>query len=301
LKEFRIKATLAVVLIAGLLTLAPAPGRDTGKRLPHDREHASAANKAKAGAILYHGGPVMLGTPNIYVVYYGSFTVIATSVIDNFLEKLGGSGAFNVNTTYYDAQTQHISGLLSYLPSTSSYTDDYSQGRKVNNNFPATELQNVLRAGHLPTDANGIYILITAPDVAVPSGYCGYHTHSTSIINGKDIKYAFIPEPSAPNYQFCSGNLETFNDTTSPNGDIGADSVTDTAIHEISETVTDPDLNAWFTKNGLEAGDLCNFVYGQTFLAPNGSHANQVFGGADYLVQTIWENSGGGFCAQSYP
>ena len=87
----------------------------------------------------------------------------------------------------------------------------------------------------------------------------------------------------------------------SPNGDIGADSVTDTLIHEISETVTDPNISAWYTKGGLENGDLCNFVYGQTFTAANGSHANQTFGNRQYLVQTIWANVGAGYCALSYP
>jgi hypothetical protein len=66
------------------------------------------------------------------------------------------------------------------------------------------------------------------------------------------------------------------------------DAVTDDLMHELSETATDPDRNAWFSKNGEENADLCNFVYG-TFLAPNGSHANHVFGNRNYLVQTIWD------------
>jgi Phosphate-induced protein 1 conserved region len=144
-------------------------------------------------------------------------------------------------------------------------------------------------------------VLITSPDVSVPKGsYCGYHTHSTSIVAGTDIKYAFIPDPGPVHYD-CSGNVAVYGDTTSPNGDIGMDSVADTLIHEVSETVTDPDLNAWFTKSGEEDGDLCNFVYGPTFIAANGSHANHTFGPNSYLVQEIWENTNAGFCAQSLP
>ncbi len=289
--------TALVLALAGLLMLVST--RDNGKRQPHDVDRANAGKKAES-QILYHGGPVMLGTINVYVVYYGSFAgTEATSIIDNFLENLGGSGAFNVNTTYYNGQVQHISGSLSYSPSTNSYADAYSQGKKLSNSFPTTELESVI-PGHLPTDPNGTYVLVISPDVSVPSGfYCGYHAHFN--VSGTDIKYAVIPEPSAPTYQRCSGNVETFGDTNSPNDDIGADSVTDTAMHEISESATDPDLNAWFTKSGLEVGDLCNFVYGQTFIAKNGSHYNQVFGSKDYLVQTIRENSGAGFCAQTYP
>jgi Phosphate-induced protein 1 conserved region len=135
----------------------------------------------------------------------------------------------------------------------------------------------------------------------VSKSYCGYHTASTSIVQGYNIKYAFSPDPPAPNYNGCSGNVSTFGDTTSPNGDIGADSVTDTLMHEISEAATDPNLNAWYTQNGYENGDLCNFVYGTTYTAPNGSHANHLLGNRNYLVQTIWQNTGKGFCSLSFP
>jgi hypothetical protein len=118
-------------------------------------------------------------------------------------------------------------------------------------------------------------------------------------VTGEDIKYAVAPDPPQSLYASCSGNVANFGDITSPNGDIGMDAVTDDLIHELSETATDPDGSAWFTKNGFENADLCNFVYGTTFLAQNGSHANHVFGNRDYLVQTIWDRAGS-FCALSH-
>ena len=45
----------------------------------------------------------------------------------------------------------------------------------------------------------------------------------------------------------CSANIVIYHDASSPNGDVGMDEVVDSLIHEISETVTDPDLNAWYT------------------------------------------------------
>src|SRR5436305_1643121 len=119
------------------------------------------------------------------------------------------------------------------------------------------------------------------------------------IVSGTDIKYAVAPDPPSSLYSGCSGNVANYGDTTSPNGDIGMDAVADDLIHEISETVTDPDLSAWYTKNGAENADLCNFVYGATFLAPNGSHANHTFGTRNYLVQEIWDRIGS-FCALSH-
>jgi hypothetical protein len=247
----------------------------------------------------------MTGNNNhLYVIYYGSFTSLQTDIIDTFLENVGGSGAYGVNTTYYDVvnnQQTNISNVLSYRRASDSYYDSYSLGKSVKGRSVETEIQNVLAAGHLPTDDNGIYILVTSPDVGVTSGFCGYHNYSTSIAPGHTIKYAFSPDPSGSALAGCSGNVATFGDTTSPNGDIGADSVTDTLIHEISETVTDPQISAWYTKGGAEVGDLCNFIYGTTFLAANGSHANQTFGSRSYLVQTIWLNVGAGSCANHYP
>lgn len=293
----RIAAALALLLTASVSLIA----QSVSHRFDHETDKRLAKAKT-APQILYHGGPVMVGPNHVYVVYYGSFTTTATSIIDTFLQNLGGSGAYNVNSTYYNGSNQNITNLLSYTPANDSYVDSYSQGHSLRSSFPPTELQAVLAAGHLPTDSTGIYLLIMSPDVAVPSGfYCGYHTHSTSIVVGTDIKYAVIPDPPGPTYHGCSGNVSTYGDTTSPNGDIGADSVADTAIHEISETVTDPDINAWYTKSGLEAGDLCNFVYGTTFTATNGSHANHVFGNRQYLVQAIWANTTPGYCALSYP
>jgi len=54
--------------------------------------------------------------------------------------------------------------------------------------------------------------------------------------------------------------------------------------------VTDPYGTAWFGPGG-ENGDLCNFNYGTTYIAPNGTHANTHLGTRDYLVQTIFSNT----------
>jgi hypothetical protein len=237
---------------------------------------------------------------HVYVIYYGEFAASTTNIIDTFLENLGGSGAFNVNTTYYDQNNQFIHNALAYNRATDAFYDANSLGSRLGNNFAVQLLHSVLSNGSLPTDSDGIYLEIISPAVSLSnSNYCGYHTHSLTVAQGVDIKYAAVPDPGVKHYD-CSGNVAVFHENTSPNDDIGADSVCDTLIHELSETVTDPDLDAWYGPSG-ENGDLCNFNYGTTFSAPNGTHANQIFGGLYYLVQTIWENAGNGFCANSQP
>src|SRR5579863_6917922 len=293
----RLLLCLMLVMIVPALVLAQLP-KDGAARQPFDPKAKKPSGSGPA--ISYHGGPVMTGANHIYVIYYGDFASSTASIIDNFLENLGGSGAYNVNSTYTDAQGTKIPNVLAYNPASDSYNDTNSMGSKLGSNFAVPLLQSAFSGTHLPVDSNGIYLEIISPEVSVSnSNYCGYHTHSTAVVPFMYIKSAVIPDPWPKHYAF-SGNVAVFGDITSPNGDIGADSVCDTAIHEISETVTDPDLNAWFGPHG-EVGDLCNFVYGTTTILTNGAHANHIFGGLPYLVQTIWENTGNGFCALSLP
>lgn len=266
------------------------------KTRDHHRQLSERTNKqrtnaaAKTPVILNHGGPVMVNPKDLYVIYYGSFTSTQHAILDNFLQNLGGSPAYNVNSEYSDASGNPVTNILNYSPATDSFNDAYSLGKSLSGSFDTTIIHNTIANGNLPSDPNGIYILTISPDVSLPkSVWCAYHWHSTGIVIGEDIKYAVAPDPPQGRQSSCSGNVANFGDTTSPNGDIGMDAVADDLIHELSETATDPDGSAWFTKNGEENADLCNFVYGATFLAPNGSHANHVFGTRNYLVQTIWD------------
>jgi Phosphate-induced protein 1 conserved region len=271
-------------------------------RLPHELDQQlKQQSKGKTPVIKYHGGPVMSASTDLYVVYYGSFTSKQHNILDTFLQNLGGSPAFNINTEYYDSHNQHVQNILNYNPATASYNDAYSMGKSLNGNFDTTLIHNAISAGHLPADVNGIYILTISPDVKLPNSvWCAYHYHSSAIVTGDDVKYAVAADPPKSVLSSCSGNIANYHDKTSPNGDVGMDEVVDSLIHEISETVTDPDINAWFTSNGSETGDLCNFTYGTTFIAPNGSHANYTFGSRNYLAQEIWSMESPVACVQSH-
>jgi hypothetical protein len=299
--EERMKFWLCFLLSLSCVAVTAGQNQPDRHRKTFEHEKKARAAARKTPVILYHGGPVMVAGKDLYVIYYGSFTTTQHAILDNFLQNLGGSGAFNVNSEYSDGSGATVANILNYSPKTDSFNDAYSLGTSLSGSFDTTIIHNAIANGHLPSDANGIYILTISPDVSLPkSVWCAYHTHSSNIVVGQDIKYAVAPDPPPGALQAsCSGNIANFGDTTSPNGDIGMDAVADDLIHELSETATDPDLNAWFTKNGEENADLCNFVYGTTFLAPNGSHANHVFGTRNYLVQTIWDRVGS-FCALSH-
>src|ERR1051326_4710112 len=95
-------------------------------------------------------------------------------------------------------------------------------------------------------------------------------------ISGSDIKYAFIGNPAR-----CPSACAE--QTTSPNGNLGADGMASIIAHELEESVTDPDLNAWYFSNGQENADKCAWTFGTTHTATNGSKFNMMLGARNYL------------------
>lgn len=70
--------------------------------------------------------------------------------------------------------------------------------------------------------------------------------------------------------------------------------------HELEETVTDPNLNAWYDTLGNENADKCAWTFGTTYTVSNDSLANMKLGSRDYLIQRNWINAAGGYCDLSY-
>jgi hypothetical protein len=253
--------------------------------------------------ILYHGGKILTAARvPIYVIYYGgigSFPSTTQPIVNGFLAGLGGTDQFDVNTTYCNVNTTtcpgggtSVSGLLSYDLS-HIYFDSGSQGNALHSGDVPKIVETALTGGHLPTDDGAIYLLITAPTTSVSgfcTRYCAYHTASTTIVSGHTIHYALAPEPNSK-CTACDGNFAVYGESKTPNGDPGADEIVDSLMHEISETVTDPDLSAWYTSSGAENGDLCNYVYGMARVpSATGATANASWNGYSYLIQLIWEN-----------
>jgi hypothetical protein len=251
--------------------------------------------KQGGNGISYHGGPVMLGTTNVYYIWYGNWSGnSATTILPNFASNIGGSPYFNINTTYYNGLGNHVSNSVHYAGGTN---DNYSRGTALSD----ADIQSVVAAainkpGGLPLDANGVYFVLTSADVDETSGfcrvYCGWHTHGS--INGNDIKYAFVGNPDR-----CPSACEA--QAVGPNGNAGADGMASIIAHELEEAVTDPDLNAWYDNRGQENADKCAWTFGTTYTTSNGAQANMSLGGSNYLIQRNWVNASGGYCALSYP
>ncbi|MGZ4787814.1 MAG: hypothetical protein ACXVZX_04790 [Terriglobales bacterium] len=269
-------------------------GKGWGERdnTPVNPNEPSTLVVPPANGISYHGGPVMTSTKNVYVIWYGTWSSTAKSILTNMLQYEGGSPYFNINTTYYNGGGTHVSNSISYQGST---TNNYAQGKSLSDSAIKTIVSNAITSGVFPKDTTGVYFVLTASDVNETSGfctqYCGWHTHGS--ISGSDIKYSFVGNP-ARCLSACAA------ESTSPNGDAGADGAASIIAHELEEAATDPDLNAWYDSSGEENADKCAWTFGTTHTASNGSKYNVTFGSRQYLIQRNWVNASGGYCAMSY-
>ncbi len=172
------------------------------------------------------------------------------------------------------------------------------------------QLVSFIEQHKLPTGLAHEYFILTPPGVETcteqkgktcsegskhPS-YCAYHSY----VNAPSgvVIYADNPYVNGLNCDFAESGEEEQH----PNG------VADSAIggglaHEHSESVTDPEINAWHDSKEREAADKCRTFnvpneYGEKLgNAPDGAKYNQVINGDLYWYQQEWSNETGG-CQQ---
>ena len=53
------------------------------------------------------GGKVLTEPVNMYLIYYGNWTLTDTAIVDNFVENLGASEWYVTNTKYYEQSSRN--------------------------------------------------------------------------------------------------------------------------------------------------------------------------------------------------
>ncbi|OZJ04928.1 hypothetical protein BZG36_02656 [Bifiguratus adelaidae] len=276
------KALLSLFAIAATAMAAPSSGKTPGRKVIHPIRH-NGAILASTLPISYHGGPIMSGTVNTYIIYYGSWSTNQKSIINAFTTGIGATTWFNIEKTYHDNSGHTCSGPVNLG---GTVVDNYSQGKSLSDNSLPSIVSHAIANG-LPTDPNGVYMLVTSGDVSETSGfctqYCGFHTSGT--INGANLTYAFSGDATS----CTSACIAPENQSSSPNGDIGVDGLISVYAHELVETISDPYGNAWYDVQGQENADKCAWTFGTESTASNGSKYNIAFGGRQYLIQRNWD------------
>jgi hypothetical protein len=297
------KYYLIVFLAAWGLMYAQGPGQGKGapQVIPHrtNPQSAGAPTAGSTGAIKpgiqYHGGPVM-NTPTPYLIWYGNWTQSNGSddpggqqIVRDAIFGLSGSNYYATNASYSGVSgLLNVSGLGNGANGSQEINDAYSQGSNLSDSQIASVVSTAIAngLGGQSGDSNGIYFVLTSSDVNESSGfctqYCGWHTYGT--LGTKAIKYAFVGNSNRC-LNACSAQA------TGPNGNAGVDGMVSVIAHEMEETNTDPQLNAWFSPKGAEDADMCAWTFGSNQVRlTSGAYYNMTLNGIstptrNYLIQ----------------
>jgi hypothetical protein len=252
----------------------------------------------QSAALEYHGGRVITNTPKVYYIWYGDWSndMATVSLLETFAQTLGGSSWYAINTTYANSCGQAVNGAVTFAGHI------FDAGSQTNNisNLPAI-VTNALTTGALPTDPDAVYFVLTAANVTEGNfckAYCGYHSNEK--VNGVQVHYAFVGNARTQCPPLCIVSGLTPNEPA-------ADGMASMIAHELSESVTDPDIDAWrnfiHNANGTttveENGDECGAWFVPTYTTASGAPANLHLGTKDYLVQENRINGPNGMCANA--
>jgi hypothetical protein len=213
-----------------------------------------------------------------------------------FYSNLGSSSWFNIEKSYYSQNPSTGQKVYTTGPLTLGkyITNNYSNGKTLTINTIVNIIYNAMKVGKLPYDSNGIYVLLSSPDVtegSFCSQYCGYHSYFTA--GTTNYQFSFVGNPAQ-----CPYDCISYNYNTSPNGNIGVDGLASILAHEIVETMSDPLLDAWWDANGEENADKCSWDYGTTSQTSTGAYYNIAVGVKKFLMQQNW-NANTQACALS--
>ena len=299
------KTNLQVLLVLIVLSVGCLASPASAQSIGADQKAPGHVNTN--ARIIYHGGQVMVGDQDVYLIWYGcwddncGFAGDTTSqlILTDFMSSIGGSPYFQINATYSNSAGQSPTGALFYG---GSVFDRYSRGLELT----AADIQGIvadkIETHQLPQDPLGVYIVIGSADVSsVATGFCvpdsqPHHGHGSAL--GAHFQYAFVGNPvRCPTLAAAQFIAADGSRLPTPNGHFAADAMASTMAHVLNETVTNPLGDGWFDRYGLENADKCAGTFGQTYTTANGARANVRLGGRDYLIQQNWVNDRKGRCA----
>ena len=271
------RALAALALSAGVTAALAGPtATSAGADAAVGHVHVHGAHGASHGGggtttnLVDHGGTV-LSASHLYTIWWGPSSAWPSDVqggMATFFAGLNGS-------TYLKTALQYLRGAPLSATAGSVATDSSTPPAKVSTSTLGAEVAKLF-----PTvDPSGIYVVFTS-NFPKGGGFCAWHGNTS--VNGTAVSVAYMPNSTG--VTGCDpGNL------FGVAGSEGLRSLADSTAHEVMESITDPQINAWYDKSGSEIGDKCVWQYA----APVTLHNNSV-----WQLQEEWSNAVSG-CVQT--
>ena len=229
-----------------------------------------AGGSRRSPNMTYHNGVIMPHSVTGAIFWgttWATYTGDKITGIDLWYNGFGGSNYAKTSTEYKDSS--------SYVGTSSSYVGHVIDSSKAPASAPSTStiLSEVCKMIPNP-DASGLgYYAVYTDTKRGSAGYCAWHSYGSC--NGIPVQFAFF------------FNLD--GDSGCDPGDSsglhsqGLAALANVSGHELSETMTDPTLSAWYDSSGAENGDKCAWSFG----APLVTFSN----GSQWKIQGEWSNA----------
>jgi len=201
-------------------------------------------------------------------VFWGSWGNPGDKItgLDYFYANVGGSPYARTNGEYTD-------GPGSFVDTTHiSKNTDLTDSTATPSGAPSTSqvLAAVARATHNSPVANAYYPVYSDKPRG-SAGYCAWH--STGTINGIQVQFGFFfnldGDPGCDPAATGTGHSQ------------GLSALANVSGHELSEMLTDPQLNAWYDQRGYENSDKCAWTF----------NGNVTIGTQQWKIQGNWSNA----------
>jgi hypothetical protein len=222
-------------------------------------------------ALLWHNGVVMHSTsvvPIFWGTKWGNSTFVGDKVtgLDYVYSHVGGTPYLHTNSEYYD-------GAGNVNTSSVSKGTDSTDTSAAPSGAPSTSqvLAEVAKMTNNRPVANAYYP-VYSDQPRGSAGYCAWHSSGT--INGVRVQFGF----------FFNLDGDSGCDPQSPASlghSQGLAALANVSGHELSEMLTDPQLDAWYDQKGAENSDKCAWTFNGTV----------VLGAQSWKIQGNWSNA----------
>jgi len=263
------------LIVAGARTeLSGAPNQEPlvgGIHWARGEERPPEAGRtSRSPNLTYHGGTVMHGT-FVEPIFWGtswsnsSFVGDKVSGLTLFFSGIGGSSYAGTTSEYTDG-TGHVGTGVTFGATHFDFSTATANGQQTGPVLAEVckEIASPVADGYYP-----VYI----DQKRGRAKFCAWH--STGSCGAVQVQFAFffnLDGDSGCDPQDGSGQHSQ-----------GLSALANVSGHELSETLTDNHLNAWYDANGSENADKCAWTFGTPLLTFNN--------GSEWKIQGNWSNA----------
>lgn len=235
----------------------------------------------------YNGGPVQ-HSPHVYVLLWGpnwSGSSPAFDYMYNFYSGLGVTPQDNwstVTSQYGDGSGQPGFGSSVFE---GAWQDGSTPPDPVTPSDLSSEATGFMNSVSVSDPADAQIVIMSQSGTCFSDGfagscgspsptgsYCAWHSYTGSV-SYTNLPYQLDAGGECGENWINSGSAGTYDGFSTVGG------------HEYAESITDPQLNAWFDSSGSEIADKCAWT------TPAGDVALST---GSYAMQSLWSNANGG-------